>query len=208
MNTTAVDNQLPDTREKILDAAEALIIEHGYAGTSLRAIAASADVNLAATNYHFGSKKGLLAAVFHRRIQPLNELRLQRLKDLIKSERSLTIHSIMETFFSPFRHGELPANLPGIIGRLLAEPEALTKPILEDEFSEPMARFLGALMLVLPDVDPDELRWRFHFMIGAMIQMLRIQAPLGIEPNPERFKQGIDQLVDFCVAGIEQRPNP
>ena len=66
------ENASQDTRERILDAAEALIIERGFAATSLRAIADRARVNLAATNYHFGSKMGLLAAVFHRIVEPIN----------------------------------------------------------------------------------------------------------------------------------------
>ena len=54
--TTQANNAAADTRERILDAAESLFIEHGFAATSLRAIATLAQVNLAATNYHFGSK--------------------------------------------------------------------------------------------------------------------------------------------------------
>lgn len=204
MNATAAQSQAPDTREKILDAAEELIIEHGYAGTSLRAIAASAEVNLAATHYHFGSKKGLLAAVLHRRIEPINDARFLHLNALTVSKHSPTVRQVVEVFFLPFREGDVPANLPGIVGRIMAEPESLSKPILEGEFSDAMARFIGALAMALPEVSPEDLKWRFHFMIGAMIQLLRLQAPLGVEPSPEIFRQGIDQLVDFCVAGIEQ----
>ena len=76
------DTTAGDTREKILDAAEALFVERGYAATSLRAIATAAGVNLAATNYHFGSKMGLFAAVFHRRIEPINQQRLVLLNEL------------------------------------------------------------------------------------------------------------------------------
>ena len=50
----------PDTKQKILDAAEKLIAEQGYAATSLRQIIADAGVNLAAVHYHFGSKDELL----------------------------------------------------------------------------------------------------------------------------------------------------
>ena len=46
-----------DTKKRILDAAETLFAEQGYAQTSMRAITARADVNLASVNYHFGSKK-------------------------------------------------------------------------------------------------------------------------------------------------------
>ena len=52
-----------DTKEKILDAAERLFAEHGFASTSMRDITTEADVNLAAVNYHFGSKLALLQAV-------------------------------------------------------------------------------------------------------------------------------------------------
>ena len=70
-----------DTREKILDAAELLFIERGFAATSLRAIASRAGVNLAATHYHFGSKEGLLRATVDRRMEPLNEERVRLLEE-------------------------------------------------------------------------------------------------------------------------------
>ena len=48
-------------------------MEHGYEATSLRAITAAADVNLAAVNYHFGSKEELFQAVLTRRLDPMNQ---------------------------------------------------------------------------------------------------------------------------------------
>ena len=64
------------TKEKILDAAEALFMEHGFEATSLRQITAAAGVNLAAVNYHFGSKEELFQAVLTRRLDPMNQERL------------------------------------------------------------------------------------------------------------------------------------
>lgn len=69
----------PDTKDRILAAAEALFMEQGYAATSLRAITAQANVNLAAVNYHFGSKEALIREVFDRRLGPLNQARLDYL---------------------------------------------------------------------------------------------------------------------------------
>ena len=71
-----------DTKERILDAAELLFAEHGFSGTSLRAVTGEAEVNLAAVNYHFGSKMGLFKAVVLRRVGPLNEERLRMLDAL------------------------------------------------------------------------------------------------------------------------------
>src|SRR5207253_96136 len=64
------------TQEKILDAAEALFMEHGFEATSLRQITAAAGVNLAAVNYHFGSKEELFQAVLTRRLDPMNQERV------------------------------------------------------------------------------------------------------------------------------------
>ena len=131
------------TRDRILDAAETLFIEHGFAGTSVRAIATEAGVNLAATNYHFGSKKGLFSAVFQRRVQPINEERLQRLSRLQKEvqvgKRKLTIRLVLECFFEPLRH--VDPGIPALVGRMHGEPASLTRPILEEAFLEGLTRF-------------------------------------------------------------------
>lgn len=51
------------TKDRILGAAEELFAQHGFAGTSLRQVTSLAAVNIAAVNYHFGSKEGLYATV-------------------------------------------------------------------------------------------------------------------------------------------------
>src|SRR6476659_7818141 len=67
------------TKARILDAAEMLFMEHGFEATSLRAITAAAAVNLAAVNYHFGSKEELFQSVLPRRLDPMNQRRLELL---------------------------------------------------------------------------------------------------------------------------------
>ena len=64
------NTQNPDTRERILDVAEYEFMSYGYEGTSMRMITSKAEVNLAAINYHFGSKKALIQAVFSRFLGP------------------------------------------------------------------------------------------------------------------------------------------
>ena len=70
------------TKDRILDAAESLFMEHGFEATSLRSITAAAGVNLAAVNYHFGSKEELFQAVLTRRLDPMNQERLDLLTAL------------------------------------------------------------------------------------------------------------------------------
>jgi AcrR family transcriptional regulator len=207
MTDNAVDTALADTQTKILDAAECLFAEHGYAATSLRKIASAAGVNLAATHYYFGSKKGLLASVFHRCVQPINEERLFLLQQLTESDHPLTIRSVLESFFAPLVEAVYKNHrVPVLIGRIYAEPESLTKPILEQEFGKIAARYQLAIAEVFPHLPTEELSWRFHFMIGSMIHLLQFNAPLGTESSYSTFISGIDRMLDYAEAGFTQ-PN-
>lgn len=67
------------TKERILTAAEELFARHGFDGASLRQLTAAAGVNLAAVNYHFGSKDRLIEEVFRRRLDQLNGHRMTAL---------------------------------------------------------------------------------------------------------------------------------
>ena len=200
--TPANEGANQDTRERILDAAEALIIERGFVATSLRAIADRARVNLAATNYHFGSKMGLLAAVFHRSIGPINAERLRRIDALEESRRLLTIDEILEALFEPLLEASGNNNLLQVMGRIFSEPESITQPIMENEFSEIVRRFTTALSRVLPGIDQETMRWRFHFMVGSMIHLMKIQAPIGMQPSPEQLEHGVQLLIEYSAAGF------
>ena len=75
MNLRAI-KPLNETQVRILDAAEELFMQHGFEGASMRMLTARAGVNLAAINYHFGSKDALIEAVFRRRLDPMNVERI------------------------------------------------------------------------------------------------------------------------------------
>jgi AcrR family transcriptional regulator len=68
-----------DTRKRLLDATEWLFIESGYEAMSLRHITTRAGANLAAVNYHFGSKEALMQELLSQRLDRLNRERLQLL---------------------------------------------------------------------------------------------------------------------------------
>jgi len=76
---TCHGGEMTDTKTRILDAAEALMLQHGADRTSLRMITTEADVNLAAINYHFGSKENLVDEVFARYVRPIIDAQLEGL---------------------------------------------------------------------------------------------------------------------------------
>lgn len=169
MNTEA-----PDTRTRILDAAEALFTEHGFEGTSVRQITSQAGVNLAAANYHFGSKEALLEAVFKRRLGWLNTERL-RVLDAMESqagEQALKPSQIVDAFFGTLLRMGMQNELGGktflrLLGRSRSNPNTLIHTLLAAEYEEVLNRFKHALYRALPEVPKAEIVWRLHFMLGA-----------------------------------------
>src|SRR5438876_3885821 len=90
-----------ETRTRILDAAEELFMQHGFEGTSMRLLTAKAGVNLAAVNYHFGSKDALIEAVFRRRLDPMNIARIAELDNLEAADSTPSPDAIIRAFITP-----------------------------------------------------------------------------------------------------------
>lgn len=164
-----------DTRERILDVAERLFMENGYEATSMRMITGAAEVNLAAVNYHFGSKEALLREVFRRRLSWLNGERLVALDKLEAQAGSAALKpsQILEAFFGTLlRMGE-DESLGGmtflrLLGRTLTEPAEFIRTFFAGEYAQVIDRYKLALFRALPDVPKAEIVWRLHFMLGAM----------------------------------------
>ena len=194
-----------DTRARILDAAEALFIEQGFVATSMRAIASRAGVNLAAAHYHFGSKEGLLGAAFHRRVEPLNAARCELLDSLEADGHTPTVRELMQAFLEPIAGYDPNSPMPRLVGRLFGEPHSVAKPLLEQEFSEVVARFFSALCNALPDQAPEDIRWRFYFVVGAMIHLLAFEKPPVPVATPVNPKDGVPALIDFAVNGMDPK---
>lgn len=195
------------TQQRILDASKRLFSERGYEGASLRAIADAAGVNLAAAHYHFGSKEKLLEAAFARCMTPINEERMRRLDLLEAQDANPTVEAIVRAFVEPGLELEGDDDLPRLVARIFAEPRSLSIPLLQKTFSAVADRYLATLARALPDVPADALRWRFHFTIGSMIQLVHFDRPLGLlgdQPGggSSGAGAGLDHLVQFVTAGM------
>lgn len=160
------------TRQSLLDAAERLIAQHGVAGTSLRKITSSAGTNLAAANYHFGSKEGLVQAVVCRHLGPLNAQRLRRLETLEANDVP-RLEDVVQAFVGPvIRYGlERPdqgRDIAKIFGRAMTQPDDILRDLLMQEMRPVIHRFSAAFAKALPHLGEQELMWRIFFMIGSM----------------------------------------
>ena len=206
-----------DTRERILDAAERLFMAHGYEGTSMRQITGEAAVNLAAVNYHFGSKESLMQELFRRRLDWLNEERLRVLNEmeLAAGDNPLKPSQIVDGFFGTLLRMADDEARGGVtflrlLGRTLTDPSEFIRTFLANEYAGVMERYKAALFKALPDVPKAEIVWRFHFMLGATsyaiagTDALRVVTDWQIEPSDsfDRTDRLVPRLMSFLLGGL------
>ncbi len=205
----------PSVRERILDVAERLFAEYGMTGVGLRAITTEAKVNLASIAYHFGSKEGLLEAIFAQRAAPIAEERLRLLAACYEGGKKPTLEELLEAFLRPALVLGMQPQFGGpafakLRARLAAAPEALSRKILSKAFDFSSRKYIDAIAQTLDDLPRADVEWRFHFMLGAMYYTMansgRMQTLTGGRIDPGNVKRALRHMVPFLAAGFRSVP--
>jgi AcrR family transcriptional regulator len=200
-----------ETRTRILDAAEELFMQHGFEGTSMRHLTSRAGVNLAAVNYHFGSKDALIEAVFRRRLDPMNAVRIAEL-DQLEANGTPSSEAIIRAFVGPSLRLIEDAkgggrNFIRLLGRTYTEPAKAVRALIGQTYAPAMQRYKRALERALPQMPADELVWRMHFMFGTLAYTLAatdtVQLIAGCKPE-DRYDARLleERLTTFLAAGL------
>jgi len=203
-----------ETRTRILDAAEELFMQHGFEATSMRLLTAKAEANLAAVNYHFGSKDALIEAVFRRRLDPMNSGRIAELDRLEKDSggRPLTAEQIIRAFVGASLRMIEDAKSGGrnfirLLGRTYTDPQKHIRSLIGQLYAPAMSRFKTAFERALPQMPGDELVWRMHFMFGTLAYTLAatdtVQLIAGCKPEDRYDARLLEaRLTSFLQAGL------
>ena len=165
----------PTTKERILLAFERLVARKGFDGVSLRDITAAARVNLAAVNYHYGSREGLEDTLLTHYVEPLNRERIELL-DALEAEFGATpapIERIIETMVKPVIRNLGEGSIAGIfflklMARCIDEhdhalPDSILKP-----YKRAVSRYVAAIRRTFPGLSEKTIVWRIHFIFGAV----------------------------------------
>ena len=197
------------TATRLLDAAERLFGEHGYNGVGMRALADAAHVNLAATTYHFGSKKGLYVETFLRRFRAVNARRLEMLAAAEAEGRGQppTVERIVECMMRPSVEAGLrhPAFNKMVARSLMAPPKFLHEH-LKAELEPTLRLFIAALERALPAVPTELLNLRLALALGATL-MFGVQfSAIKIKRDPKREAAFLRELVRFTASGLASPP--
>ena len=165
----------PDTVTRILDTAEVLFAERGFAETSLRNITSKAKVNLAAVNYHFGSKKALIQAVFARYLDPFTE-RFHAALDTLEAQyagRVIPLEVLLETMAKSVLDVPAERNSLKVFMRLLglaySQAQGHLRRYIQDHYGSVFSRFSDLVRQATPELPEAERFWRLHFVLGTVI---------------------------------------
>ena len=197
------------TKDRILGAAEELFAQHGFGGTSLRQVTSRADVNIAAVNYHFGSKENLVTEVFRRRMDDMSAQRLARLKQA-REQNPGELEPILAAFVEPAlalaqdRHGG--GAFIRVIARAYAEKNDGLRKFLSEQYGHVLREFGKAIAACVPALSKEQLYWRLDFLAGsltyAMADFGLIKRPSGVGEAAHRTRAA-QELIRFSAAGFK-----
>lgn len=204
-----------DTKKRILDAAEKLFAQKGFYATSLRMLTQEAGVNLAAVNYHFGSKEELIKAVIERRILPLNKIRLARMQKIKDKAAAASCppdtREVLRAFFEPtfeFRKsGKGAQDFISLIGRAFSDPRDTVRKLFLT-MVEPVFKLLYELLCdALPFLPKNVVYLRLNFMLGAMAHSMNMSQMCQLLPDGVKLNVNsatlVEQFIIFVATGLE-----
>lgn len=197
------------TKDRILHAAEELFAQQGFASTSLRQVTSRADVNIAAVNYHFGSKDNLVNEVFRRRMDDMSVERLKALKQAVQAHPG-ELEPVLAAFVEPAlamaqdRHGG--GAFIRVIARAYAESNDSLRKFLSDQYGHVLRDFAKAIDGCVPGLGKEELYRRLDFLSGALTYAMAdfglIKRPVGVSEATHR-ERAAKALIRFAAAGFK-----
>ncbi len=203
-----------ETQQKIIEATEIEFAEMGYGGASIREITKRAGVNVAAINYHFGSKETLFKEMVRYRIEPINRLRIDMLE--AAQEKSggepLPLREIINFIVRPLLTTLINESCDDFrfmraIGKSMAEERPFMKELHRDILKEIISKFSKAISESLGNPGFEKTAYGMHFvscsMLGVMMQHRRLQFISAGQIDLNDIDGLVDHLVAFITAGLQ-----
>ncbi|GAA5233209.1 TetR/AcrR family transcriptional regulator [Verticiella sediminum] len=163
------------SRLRIIESALSLFASKGVDNVSLRELTAHAGVNLAAVNYHFGSKEGLAQTVYEELAKRVNRRRLDELERIMGAAAAQKARPVLEDVVMSFVRPYLAPD--GTEGALLAHlilqhrlsPTDMTAKLMRKHFDPMAKKYIAALAAACPEVETAEFYWRYMFMVSTVV---------------------------------------
>ena len=196
------------TRSAILAAAERLYADRGFGDVTLRDIVAEANVNLAAVNYHFGSKDELIAELFVTRSIATNRERLRELKAAEEDGGGRApIDVILRALVGPTLRGCLgPENQRSTVARFMIRASIESVPPIrriKNREIDHLRKFASAMRRALPDRSDEEIYWGLHFALAMAHHTIRESERLTKLSEGKCDLDDVDDIIERVVGVAE-----
>ncbi|KAA0875305.1 TetR/AcrR family transcriptional regulator [Nitrincola tapanii] len=204
-----------DTATRIIQAAESLFAEQGFNETTMRQITAVAEVNLAAVNYHFRSKQGLVNAVCERLMEPLCDYIEKALDERLSSGLAVSLDELLEMLMRALLSvSHINSHSLAVFMRLLELAYMKNQEELREffitQYAPRLEKYLQCLRLDAAPMEDNEFFWRLHFMLGSVIftlsnyHMLLTLEKKSFQGNVE-IEQILHRMIPVLSAGLQAR---
>jgi AcrR family transcriptional regulator len=209
--------QRAEMMEQILNAAEYLFSKHGLYGVTLKDVAKMVGVHHTLLNYYFSDKRALFDAVFARRAVVTID---RRMKAMEEYERSCggkptvegALHAFLDTDLDTYiSGGEGWKNYASLTAQVANTPE-WGADMMDNHFDPVVLRLIDLLKKALPDAEPKDIFWGYHFVTGALMLTLartgRIDKLSDGLCHSDDFQAVKDRMAKFMAAGIRAICDP
>jgi TetR/AcrR family transcriptional regulator, regulator of cefoperazone and chloramphenicol sensitivity len=200
-NGSAMTRPSEVTRERIMKAAERLFAEHGYDGTSIRAIVAKARVNQAAINYHFAGKDGLYREVLHMAFHALTEQQLSHADEVKALSREAALAEFIRRQLRPLMTRDELSRYMRIFNWETVRPTAVFRSLLSEEAAPFMGLAVEIVRRFLPSADHRTLTVAAIWMLGQCSVFLRNREQLTEPPTNLTLDESSFEWLSHLITG-------
>ncbi len=212
--TTPSNEHESDTRQRLIKAAAVMFVEQGFSAAKVRDIVARAGANIAAVNYHFGSKTGLYAAVIQYHSAQAMEVLSQHVGDSISSAPEASLRNYVHSFLQRLLTDTPQFTMSKLVAREMVEPTAAFDLIIE-KFVSPQYQTLRAIVRsIAGDNVSEELVCRCCLSIvgQCLYYQFARQVVARLDPEfgygPADVERLAEHVVAFSLGGIHQSMKP
>jgi TetR/AcrR family transcriptional regulator, regulator of cefoperazone and chloramphenicol sensitivity len=204
--------EVEDARERMISAAMELFAEKGYEGMTVRDLAAAAGVNVAAVNYHFGSKDALYHECLRSCLAPATKMRERMqthldaaLKAKSKKIAEKTLRACVQIFLEELMHPDSKHM------RLVMREQAVGGPQFERiirEFFEPIGKILQQVIFMLaPGLPQMQVFMVISGVIGHCLHTQKARATIrffaGVDSHSPEYIEAVSaHIAHFTVLGL------
>ncbi|MES1953799.1 TetR/AcrR family transcriptional regulator [Salinisphaera hydrothermalis] len=196
-----------------MEAAEALFSQQGFRAVSMRQIASAAGVQVGSITYHFESKDGLLLSIYRHHCVPMNERRIELMREAERIENTnQRLEAIVRAFVLPALSSNSDlvgggARFARLRAKMSAEGNEAVREVIATTFDDTSHALIDAIGRCLPDLAREVIVWRCHFLLGALYYTLinpeRVDRLSRGDAHGNDPEEVLDQLVAATVGALK-----